>query len=90
MKKRRTDKMKDKISWIYIMLAALFLILGGVEYYIKKDDLAATVAFVSAMIFISLSVVLLKLNEIIEIRVIEREILRSITKKRMEKGEERR
>ena len=77
--------MKGKISWIYVMLAVFFLILGGVEHYIFYDDLAATVALLSAIIFVSLSVVFLKLDTIIKIRVIERELLRSIVNKRMEK-----
>ena len=74
--------MKNKAGWFCIVFAVYFVALAFVERGIFKDDLAAVVAMVSAMVMGGISFVLLKLDNLIEIRMLEHRIIRKLLRER--------
>lgn len=78
--------MKGKASWFCVMMAAAFVFMMFVEHAVFKDPFGVVVCFVGANIFACTSFILLKQDEILDIRLIECDILRSISKKKMERA----
>ncbi len=74
--------MKHKAGWFCIVMAAYFVVMAFVERGIYNDELGAVAAGVCAVSMGVASMIILKVDELIDIRMLEYRIVRKLLRER--------
>lgn len=70
--------MKGKVSLFWTIVALLFFVVAVLEYLVFENMVAGTAAIVGSLVSSGFVFVLVKLDEIVNIRVIERRLIRRL------------
>lgn len=58
--------MRDKTGWFCVAMAIVFVFMAFLEYFVFEDIYAVVVCLTGANVYVAASLVLLKLDEILE------------------------